>query len=332
MNFYNVLGVAQTAKADEIKRSYRNLVKQYHPDTNPNNPAAEQRFKQVAEAYEVLGDTQKRAAYDRSLAGGTFQGFQGFEGFEGFGGLFSGFDPFNQSPLHIDLGIRLSFLDAKDSHTRNIKYSRQQVCTTCKGTGAKSFASFCRYCKGQGRVAQSLGVVRTIQTCRHCKGRGRQVKEPCPKCQEGTVAESVEIALKIPAGVMSGQLLRVTKEGNRTEKGVGDLRVRVTTDADPRWERKGAEVWSRLSLTYPVFVMGGDVEVETIWGKELVKIPANSTVGSTLVLHNKGFPRIDRMLPEERGHHNFYLELEIPKVDVKKHVSLLKQLEDLYGK
>ena len=335
MNLYNVLGVAQTAKADEIKRTYRTLVKKYHPDTNPDNPAAEQKFKQIAEAYEVLGDAQKRAAYDHTLLTSSFQGFdgfQGFQGFEGFGGVFSGFDVFNQSPLHIDLRIKLSFLDARDDHTQNIKYSRQQVCVTCKGTGAKSFAKFCHYCKGHGKVAQNLGVIRTVQICHHCKGRGRQVKEACPKCQDGTVAESVEIALKIPAGVMSGQLLRVAKEGNRTEKGVGDLRVRVIADADPRWERKGAEVWSKCSLTYPIFVMGGQVEVETIWGKESVDIPPNSEVGATLVLYNKGFPRIDRMLPEERGHHNLYLALEIPKVDAKKHVNLLKQLEELYGK
>jgi len=334
MNFYDILGVTQTATEEEIKRAYRKLALQHHPDKNPNNPEAEQTFKKIAEAYGVLGDSQKRNAYDQSLRGVPpgFTGFGGFEGFRGFGDIFADFDPFNQSPLHIDIGLKLNFLDVKADHTKSIKYSRRTSCKTCKGSGAKSYASFCRYCSGKGKVSQNLGVIRTIQTCGPCSGRGKQVKEFCTKCEDGAVVEPVELTLKIPAGVMQGQVLRVNGEGNKTENGVGDLRVRVVIDPDPRWERKGSEVWSKVSLTYPTFILGGEIEVDTIWGKEVVKVPPNSRVGSNLILPHKGFPRVGRMLPTERGNHNIYLDLEIPSVDLKKHAKILKELQELYRK
>jgi len=334
MNFYELLGVSKTASEEDIKRSYRELVKKYHPDVNPD-PTAEKKFKQIAEAYEALSDPQKRAAYDRSLLGGGipsgFGGFGGFPNFGGFGDIFSNFDVINQSPLHVDIGLKLGFLDARNNHAKTIKYSRRKLCTTCKGSGAKT-SSICLYCKGKGRATQDLGVIRTVQVCGACNGRGQQVKEACPKCQDGGVVEPVELTLKIPAGVLPGQTLRVAGEGNKTEKGVGDLRVKIITDADHRWERKGADVWSRISITYPTLVLGGEIIVETIWGNETVKIPPNSKIGSTLSLPQKGFPRnLGRILPSERGFHNIRLSLEIPKVDYKKHAKLLRELEDLYG-
>lgn len=345
MNHYETLGVSDSASIDEIKKSYKKLAKKYHPDANPDNPSAEEMFKKISAAYSIIGDEQKRAQYDneqKMRASGIPPGFSGFGGFSDFSGFnpFGGMggDPFDllrqaTKGLNVQASLQINFLDAKENQVQPVQFSRTTPCFKCSGTGAKAFhPTSCPPCRGRGTVAQNFaGILQATAVCQTCKGKGKLIKTKCAHCKEGLIDETAEINVHIPAGIMSGKTLRLQGEGNRSASGKGDLLIKITVSPDPRWAREGANVLSKLEVDYPTLILGGDVEVETIWGKERVTIPPKTKSGVKLALSNKGFPRLGRIIPDERGQHYITLDLKIPNDNSTKHRELLKNLKQLYN-
>lgn len=326
MNFYDVLGVDEKATTSQIKKVYKNLAKKYHPDTNPNNPAAEEKFKEISAAYSVLGDEDKRKNYDDERHGrGAFAGAQ-FPG---------GFDPYMffrdmGSPLHLSARIQLSFLEAKQDLVKNIKFNRQVSCKPCNGSGAKSFASMaCGSCRGRGVIIRSMGAFHTQQICGRCDGKGKQIKERCLLCDDGAVTETAELKVNIPAGIMTGKILRLAGEGNQSTTGRGDLRLHIDILSDPRWDREGANVLSSANIPYHTLVLGGEAAVETIWGIEKIKIPVRTKTGTRMALHGKGFPRLGRIKDYEKGIHYLTINLKIPEKVTADYRALLDEMKKL---
>lgn len=335
MTHYDVLGVASNASASDIKNAYKQLAKKYHPDKNPGNPTAEKRFKEISAAYAVLNDQQSRATYDQQLRAPTIN-FDPF-GDMGFEGIFSHQYTFKEN-LDIAISLNIPFLDARYIQKRTIRFARKVLCKECKGSGGKTFhAKNCYACRGQGKTIKTLlgGLYQTIQICDTCKGKGCVVKEVCPKCKDGFTRETSQIEVSIPAGISSGKILRVTGEGNQSREGTGNLCIHITVDVPlsehPPWVReKGANVRVKVKLSYPKLILGGVVEIETIWGKEKINIPAKTKVGQVMMLPNKGFPRLGRLLPEERGVHYLVIDLLVPDLNSKEHCELLQKLDHLY--
>jgi molecular chaperone DnaJ len=334
MNFYEILGVEQSSTEDEIKKRYKKLARQYHPDVNPNNPEAEAKFKEISAAYNILGDVDKRKKYDQELRQQNFAGFPGF-GFSGFSGY--GGDPFDVfrnlgGNLHLDAKIQIAFLDAKHLQTKSIKFTRKGPCKPCNGSGAKSYKqTACSLCRGRGSVTQILmGAFKTMQTCQACNGKGRQVAEPCNSCNNGLISETAELKVNIPAGIQHDQILRLAGEGNRSATARGDLRLRVEILPDPRWRREGTHVHSSLEVDYPTLILGGNAEIDTIWGKEKINIPPKTKAGTKISLLRKGFPYVNNIHPSEKGTHFITLNLKIPNLNTPEHKNLLQGLKSLY--
>ena len=313
MNHYEVLGVDKKASEDEIKKVYKKLAKKYHPDKNPGNAAAETKFKEIAAAYSVLSDTDKRRTYDaelrRQAAGPQFAGFPGGMG---------GFDPFEfffreaGNNLHVAAKLQLNFLEPKTAQTKTIRFNRLIPCNKCQGTGVKAFhPQACGVCNGQGRVTRVMGAFHTTQNCSACAGKGRQVKESC-SCSNGSVEETAELKVDIPAGILHGKILRLAGQGNISNDARGDLRLHVEVLPDPRWQREGANVISELEVPYHILVLGGHISVDTIWGKETIKVAPNTATGTRLALHGKGFPRLGGLIDSERGAHYLDIKLQMP--------------------
>lgn len=338
MNHYNVLGVADTAPEEEIKKAYKKLARQFHPDVNPD-PSAEEKFKEISAAYTILGDKQKRAQYDQELrvrSSGLPQGFGGY-GFDPFN-FPTGADPFDMlrqasQHLNVQTSLQVNFLDARDNQVRTVSFNRKAICVKCSGSGALSYhPSNCNSCGGSGAITRNFGnLLRTTAVCPDCKGKGRLVKTACNNCSEGQVTETAQLEVHIPAGIISNKVLRLQGEGHKSINTCGDLLIKITVMPDKRWRRDGANVHSTLKVDYPTLYLGGELEVDTIWGRERVKIPEKTKSGVKLALANKGFPRLGRIMPDERGQHYLEIELDMPVVNSKEHAELLKKLKKLYA-
>ena len=315
MTLYEILGVEKHATTEEIKTSFKKLAKKFHPNVNPNNPSAESKFKEVSNAYNILSDSQKREQYDAELSGvngGINFGF-GSDIFSNFEELFN---PYVRGlgALNVTTRVKIDFLDARHEHSKPIKFIRKNLCKTCDGTGAKSYNGKCPYCQGNGQWRSPLGgIFNTIQICTHCSGTGKQIKEKCLLCQKGQIDETIEVNVTIPAGIMTGKTLRIPGEGNKASRSQGDLLIQVEVSEDLRWERRGANLISKLVVGYPTLVLGGEAEIETIWGKEKVYIPPGTKANSLIPLYQKGFPVLNTIMPGERGVHNVILELLVPQ-------------------
>lgn len=341
MNYYEVLGVEESASVEDIKKAYKKLAKKWHPDANPNDPSAEQKFKEISAAHSTLSDPQKRADYDRSLrVPPGFSGFNGpFDNFGGFsgGGFSSPFDFFSHvempnNHLNVNAVMTLEFLDPKADIQRTVTFTRNSPCQLCQGTGIKTYGKMaCGTCKGKGKVVKNLmGLLQAAQTCNRCRGKGLQPEFQC-QCADGQVPESVQVNVNVPAGIMEGKILRVAGEGHRSVDAKGDLLIKIRVKESPKFQRKGANVYSSIQVPYPLLVLGGVIEVETIWGKEQFKIPPKTQAGTTQVLPNLGFPRLGRLLPDEKGAHYITFELLIPQTSSPEHTDLLQKLYNLYA-
>jgi len=337
MTHYDVLGVGQGASDNDIRNSYKKLAKKYHPDKNPGNPEAEKRFKEISAAYSILSDQQNRAKYDQQLRAprGPNINFDPFGGMGGFENLFAQHAIFKEN-LDVAVTVSIPFLDAKSTQKRTIKYARKVLCKDCRGTGAKSFhPKNCFVCKGQGQTVKTVlgGMYQATQICGACKGKGRTIKETC-KCNDGFVKETNQIEVSIPAGISTGKILRVTGEGNQSLTGKGNLCIVVATNPPlmehPSWIREGANVREKVSVSYPTLVLGGIINVETIWGREKVNVPPKTKAGQIMMLPSKGFPRLGRLHDEERGVHYIEIDLLLPDLNSKEHLELLQQLGQLY--
>lgn len=317
--YYERLGVSQSASQDEIKKAYRKLSKQYHPDIN-KDAGAEDKYKEVQEAYETLGDAQNRAAYDQYGAaganGGGFGGAGGFSGFGGGGG-FGGFDDIFSSFFgggggqsnptaprqgeDLQYRVNLKFEEAIFGVEKEVSYNRDQACHTCHGDGAKpgTKAETCHKCGGHGQVQVArdtpLGRVMTTATCDVCHGTGKEIKEKCPTCHgSGHEKQTHKIKVKVPAGVETGQQMRMNGGGDAGKNGgpYGDLYVIFNVAASKQFERDGAEIFYEMPLEFVQAALGDEVEIPTVHGTVKLKVPAGTQTGQNFRLRGKGAPKL----------------------------------------
>ena len=346
-DYYEVLGVEKNADADAIKKAYRSLAMKHHPDRNQGNPEAEAKFKEAAEAYEVLSDAEKRKAYDQfGHAGARGAGAQGFHSaedvFSAFGDIFGqqGGTIFEQffggggrggprvsRGASLRIAIELDFNDPLETITRTVEFKRHEHCPECEGSGAKKGTKpvKCATCGGIGQVAISQGFFSVRTTCPACHGQGTMVKDPCKNCSgSGAVKVSREVEIRIPAGVEDGMTLRVAGEGEPGEHGgpSGDLLAEVHIKPHPLFKRREADVLLQLPVGFAQAALGDKVEVPTPRGKAVLKIPAGSQPYSTLRLRGEGFPSL-----RDRGKGDMLVEVvvEVPRDLTSEQKELLKK-------
>lgn len=341
-DYYEVLGVQKTASDDEIKQSYRKLAKKYHPDLNPGSKEAEEKFKEVNEAYEVLSDKDKRAKYDQfghaafdpnaGFGGGGFSGFSGsgftgsFTGFDDilnsmFGGGFGGRSTNPNAPMRGDdmrYRMTITFEEAAFGCKKDIQYRREEECAACGGSGAKPGTNVktCPTCKGSGqvRIQQNsfLGMVQSTRTCDTCGGTGKVIETPCERCKgKGRVMTNMNVTVNIPAGIDDGQTLRVGGKGGMGYNGgpAGDLLVTITVRSHKRFIREGADLYLNLSIPMTIAVLGGEVRVPTLSEEVKYQIPQGTQSGTTFRLRNQG---IQRLNSQTKGDLYVNVAVEIP--------------------
>jgi molecular chaperone DnaJ len=348
-DYYEVLGIGRTAAAQEIKSAYRKIAVRDHPDKNPGDKEAEERFKEAAEAYAVLSDGDKRARYDRfghqgvAGAGGfdptIFADFSDILGdFFGFGGGFGGRRGGSSgmtrgADLRYDLV--LDFEEAAFGTETALRIPRYEGCMDCKGSGSAggSAPSLCSACRGTGQVRFTQGFFTVARTCPQCRGEGRVVTDPCEACGgEGLVERERTITVKIPGGVDTGARLRLTGEGEHGRRGgpPGDLYVVVQVRPHAKFRRDGATVLSETAISYPQAVLGTHLEVDTIHGKADLDVPAGTSHGRDFRLRGQGVPRLDGA---GKGDHVVTVRVEVPSPkDLSlEEVELLRRLAEIRG-
>ena len=316
-DYYEVLGVSRNATDVELKSAYRKLAMQHHPDRNPENHAdATERFKEITEAYTILSDGQKRAAYDRyghagvSGSGGApdfsstiFTDFPDFEDLFGqfFGGAFGGSrGPRTRARRGADLryDMEIAFEEAAEGLETKIKIPRWETCADCSGKGAKKGSSpvTCSVCHGQGHIRHQQGFFSVTRTCPECSGVGQIVRDPCPACQgEGRTRQEKVLGIKIPAGVEEGMKLRVTGEGEAGTSGgpSGDLYVVLRVRSHRHFERDGADLHCTIPISVSQAALGAEIRVPTLRGQERLRIPEGTQGGAVFRMRGLGMPRVD---------------------------------------
>ncbi len=356
-DYYEILGINRDANTDEIKKAYRQAAMKYHPDRNPNNKDAEDKFKEATEAYEVLNDTEKRQRYDRfghegMRPGMDFHGFRDvndiFVNFQdifgqAFGGSIFG-DAFNQGRGRgrgtfngipgSDLKIRLK-LELEEIATgveKKLKVKRYVSCDTCRGSGAKAGSSktTCHVCNGTGEIRQVsrsvFGQFVNISTCNQCQGEGQVIKEHCSTCRgEGRVQGETTIKVNIPAGISEGNYIQLDGQGNVGQRGgpAGDLIVLIEEERHQIFVRNGEDVVLDLLISFPEAVLGTEVEIPTLYGKAKLKIDAGTQSGKYLRMKDKGFPRLRNY---GKGEQIVRVNVWVPTKLNSKEKDLVKQL------
>ncbi|MCB9989491.1 MAG: molecular chaperone DnaJ [Rhodospirillales bacterium] len=353
-DFYKTLGIDKSANADEIKKAYRKLALKYHPDQNKDDHDAEEKFKEISEAYDVLKDEQKRAAYDRygsaafdgSMGGGAGGGFGG----AGFGGGFSDIfeDMFGDFMGRASGGggrgtsrgsdmqytMEISLEDAYKGKEATIKIPTQETCDKCKGSGSKegTHEETCPTCNGAGRMRAQQGFFTIERTCATCNGQGKIIRDPCDKCGgAGRVHKEKTLRVKIPAGVDTGRRIRLSGEGEAGLRGgpSGDLYVLLAIKPHKFFRRDGANLYGRVPIPMTTAALGSEIEAPTIGGKSTkVKIPAGTQSGQQFRLRGKGMPVLGS---EATGDMYIEVQVETPVNLTKKQKELLKQLDTTMG-
>jgi molecular chaperone DnaJ len=340
-DLYEVLGVGRDAGDAEIKKAYRRLAMEYHPDRNPGDSKAEERFKEASTAYKVLSDPDQRARYDQfGLDGlnGNMAGFRGVEDiFSAFGDLFSDFfgTPRGRrqrrgADLQVDLA--LTFAEAVDGVTRDIEIARQEACETCEGSGAKpgTARESCQVCQGKGQVLHAQGFFMIQTTCPNCRGEGSMIRERCPTCRGGgAVRRSSKLTITVPPGVDDGQTLRLAGKGESPRGGgpAGHLYVALHVEADPRFVRQGDDVLTEVPVSYVQAALGGEVEVPTLEdacrGSAAVEVKAGTQPGDVIVRAGKGVRSVSG---RGRGDQVVRFRVEIPKKLSTRERDLLREI------
>jgi len=346
-DYYEVLGITRSATDVEIKSAYRKLAMKYHPDRNPGNQVAEEKFKEAAEAYAILADSEKRSLYDRfghagvsasAGAGGfdpsVFTGFEdilgGLGDIFGFGDLFGGGrrrgGPQRGADLRYDLEI--TFEESARGAETTIQIPRQETCETCHGSGAApgSSPTQCPQCRGQGQVRFQQGFFTVARTCPQCQGSGRVITNPCKTCRgAGRVTKERKITVKIPAGIATGQQLRLQGEGESGAAGgpPGHLYVVVHVHEHEFFRRDGNNLFCEIPVNFTTVALGGEIQVPTLDGSDTIKIPEGTQTGTTLRLRGKGMPDVNG-----RGRGDLFatVQVQTPKKLSKEQRALLEQL------
>jgi molecular chaperone DnaJ len=344
-DYYEVLGVNREADAEEIKKNYRKLALQHHPDRNPGDKASEEKFKEAAEAYAVLSDEDKRARYDQfghSLGGAGFSGFEGFQdAFGGFSDIFGDlFEDFfgggggrrrgrGRQGSDLEYTVELELADVLTGKTFDLEIPRKETCGECQGTGAEkgSRKKVCADCGGRGEVRVSQGFFTLRRTCPGCRGEGESIEKPCQACRgEGRVRKTRKLQVKIPAGIEHGSRLRVTGEGEAGSGGAarGDLYIQVLVKKNKTFERQGQDIYCAVLIPYTVAVLGGEVEVPTLTGKTRLEIASGTPAGKVLRIRGEGVPAFG--MTDRRGDEYVKVDIEVPTKPGKTERELLEQL------
>ena len=352
-DYYEILAVTRTSTDSEIKKAYRKVAMECHPDHHPGDKVAEERFKEAAEAYEVLSDAEKRAQYDRfGHEGMRAQGFSGFSGvddiFSHFGdlvdGLFGGRAGGGRgrrsggergADLRVD--VDLTFAEAVTGVAKEIDVKRPVACTTCSGSGAKPGTSpqRCGTCNGRGQVMHSQGFFMIATTCPHCQGQGQIVVSKCDDCHgQGAIVKHEQLQVNIPAGVDDGRTLRVTGKGESGRGGgpAGNLYVVLRVAEDERFRRDGADVLTEVTIPFTVAAMGGKVAIPTLdegaTGQAEIEIEPGTQPDTVVVRRGEGMQRLDGY---GKGDHALQFKIEVPKELTAKQRELLKAFADESG-
>jgi len=347
-DYYEVLGVSRDADDDQIKSNYRKLALKYHPDRNPGDKEAEENFKEAAEAYEVLRDSQKRSIYDQygheGLQGTGFSGFRGFEDiFSSFGDIFEDFFGFGTgrrnrtaarrgSDLRYDLSI--SFMDAAFGVETEIEIEKLESCEACEGAGCEPGTSpeNCNHCGGSGQISRSQGFFSIRTTCPYCRGEGRKITHPCEECRgTGQVERKKKVSVKMPAGVDTGSRLRLTGEGESGTRGgpPGDLYIYVHVEPHEFFKRNNNDVICQIPISFVQATLGDDITVPTLNGDKELHIPKGTQPGEVFRFRGEGIPSLRGY---GRGDQIIQVMVKTPTGITKKQEALLKDFAALESK
>ena len=353
-DYYEILGVSRDAGKEDIKRAYRRLARKYHPDVN-KEPGAEEHFKEINRAYEILSEPETRNRYDRFGEAGVSGGAAGFDpdnmgGFADiFETIFSGFGgmggqatarrrtgPTRGEDLRLD--FRLKFREAVFGGEKEIRIRHLETCQTCKGSGARpgTGSRTCTTCNGTGQVRRAtrtpFGTFAQVSVCPTCDGAGEVIEEKCDVCGgSGRRQETKKLKITIPAGVDNGMKLRVAREGDAGLKGgpPGDLFVYLTVETDAEFQREGNDIKSNISISYIQAILGCTIKVNTVDGQEDLTIPAGTQPNTVLILENKGVPKLGN--PVSRGDHRITVKISIPTRVTGEERELLEKLAKVRG-
>ena len=343
---YEVLGLQRSASADEIKKAYRKAAIQFHPDKNPGNKEAEEKFKEATEAYSILSDADARARYDQfghaafQQGAGGFQGFGDFSGFEDifgdifgafFGGAAGGRGSRGRAGNDLRYDLKIAFLEAVNGAEKEIKVARRGACEDCSGSGAAAGtqAESCPQCRGSGQIRIQQGFFTIQRPCNVCAGSGKFIKNACRKCSgSGLVVSHSKLQVKIPPGIDNGQRLKLRGEGEPGSGGgpQGDLYVQIAIEPHPIFEREGAELFCHVPVSYSSAVLGGELTIPTLEGESVLKIPGGTESGKLFKLKGKGVPILGS---NRRGDLHVRVNIHVPKKTNEKHRAALEKLKEL---
>jgi molecular chaperone DnaJ len=353
-DYYEVLGVSRTASQDEIKKAYRRLAQQCHPDKNPNDPEAEEKFKEASEAYEILSDPEKRMRYDRygheavrsafGERGFTWSDFHHFGDFEDiFGTLFESFfgtsfggtwgrTSTRRRGRNVRISLTISLEDAVSGRDEEITLQRLEKCGACNGTGSKDRAAprTCSRCKGSGQLRYSQGFFAINTTCDVCRGEGSVIDNPCPVCQGlGRAKQKVKVKVRIPRGIDDGMQMRIRGQG---EAGVsdahrGDLFIVIHVEEHPFFKRKGDEIYCEIPITFIQAALGDEIEIPTLHGSARLRIPPGTQTHQILRLKGQGMPADD--YSTRKGDMHVRVIVKTPTRMTQRQKELLREFNEL---